>query len=82
METDPLEKAIRACGNSQAALGGRIGASQQRISHWLKRRREVGVEKFPVPAEFAIPIETATNGAVPRWEVRPDIFPRPVEAAE
>lgn len=68
MSTTGLSKAIEICG-SQAALAARIGVKQQVISFWLTKSR------LGVAAEYVIPIERATNGAVARHELRPDIYP-------
>ena len=63
-----LQKAIDAVG-SQLALAKAIGTSQQNVSYWMTRLDGV------VPAQYAIPIEKATNGAVKRNELRPDLYP-------
>jgi len=63
----PLDKAIAAAGG-QVALAQRIGVSQQRVSWWVRRSRG------RVPAEFAKPIEQATNGRVTASALRPDVF--------
>lgn len=63
-----LSRAIEVCG-SQAHLAARIGVKQQVISFWLTKSR------LGVAAEYVIPIERATNGAVTRHELRPDIYP-------
>lgn len=73
-----LDQAIRSAG-SQSELARRIGVNQQNISHWLNKANGT------VPAEQVIPIETATDGAVTRHQLRPDIYPPPAvpsEAAE
>lgn len=41
---------------------------QSHIWNWLNR-------PGPLPAEYAIPIEKATDGRVRRGELRPDIYP-------
>ena len=71
--TSALEKAIRVMG-TQAALASSIGASQQRVSSWIKRG-------MAVPAEFVLPIERATRGQVTRHELRPDLYPAESAAA-
>lgn len=69
----PLQRAIESAG-SQAALSDKIGASQQLISYWLTKSAK------GVPAEYVLPIETATG--VSRHELRPDIYgPAAHEAA-
>lgn len=69
MSTNALSKAIAICG-SQGALAEKVGCKQQTVSHWLNKSKRV-------PAEFVLLIEKATNGAVKRHELRPDIFASP-----
>lgn len=59
-----IQKAIEIAG-SQEKLGAMIGASQQKISYWLKTGK--------VAPEFVLPIETKTN--VSRHVLRPDLYP-------
>lgn len=60
---------------SQAKLVEAIGCfSQQTISRTLNRDNE------PDP-KLAVAIHTATNGQVPKWTIRPDLFEAPVEVA-
>jgi DNA-binding transcriptional regulator YdaS (Cro superfamily) len=73
MSTTALARAIEVKG-SQAALAESIGATQQLVSYWLKK------SKNGVSAEFVLPIERETG--VPRYEIRPDIYPPPSEAIE
>ena len=68
-KSSALAKAIEVCG-SQASLASRIGVKQQVISFWLTKSR------LGVAAEYVIPIERATEGAVTRHELRPDIYPQ------
>lgn len=71
-----LEKAIKYSG-TQAALAAAINEfvprskriKQQYISKWLNRTKNI-------PAEYVLPIERAVNGAVTRYDLRPDIYPR------
>lgn len=60
-----LERAIDLFG-SKAELGRRLGVSASLINYWLTTDK--------VPAEQAIEIERATNGAVTRGELRADVF--------
>ena len=69
MEQPALQRAVDIAG-SQAKLADLIGAKQQYIWHWLHKA------KLGVPAEYVIPIEQATEGKVPRHELRPDIYPK------
>lgn len=66
MSQSALQKAVEVAG-SQAELARRIGKKQAHVWNWLHRDNEV-------PAEAAIPIETATGGKVTRHDLRPDIF--------
>ncbi len=64
-----LEKAINHIGN-QTELARALNTSQARVWNWLHR-------DSTIPAEFAVPIEKATNGKVTRYDLRPDIFGKP-----
>lgn len=61
----PLGKAIKRAGGL-TELAEKLGVTPQVVSNWRSRGR--------VPAERCIEIETATDGAVTRQELRPDIF--------
>ncbi|MBU2852924.1 transcriptional regulator [Acidithiobacillus ferriphilus] len=63
-----LHKAIQLFG-SQRRLALALNLSPMAISHWMKTQQ--------VPYDKAIRIEQATQGAVPRWELRPDLWERP-----
>lgn len=65
MNTSAFEKAIDLVG-SQSEMARRLGKKQGHVWKW---RRD------GVPAEYVIRVETATNGAVSRHELRPDIYP-------
>lgn len=62
----PIEVAVNHCGG-QKALADAIGTAASFVHQWLKGER-------PIPAKWCIPIETATDRAVTRHELRPDIF--------
>lgn len=66
MKTTPLERAIQAVG-SQQALADALGIKSPSIAEWRKRGR--------IPAERAVEIERATDGAVTCHELRPDLWP-------
>lgn len=66
MDTTHILKAIQVAG-SQAALASAIGIHPSFVSQWVNDHR-------PIPAKWCIPIEHATNGAVTRYDLRPDIF--------
>lgn len=69
MRMDALEKAILIFG-TQAALAESIGIRSPSISEWKAR----GI----VPVARCADIERATNGAVSRYDLRPDIFGAPI----
>jgi DNA-binding transcriptional regulator YdaS (Cro superfamily) len=57
---------------SPSVLANACGVSQGFISHLRTGRKK------PSPA-LAKRIETATNGNVTRWQLRPDVFDPPTE---
>ncbi|NKB77624.1 MAG: Cro/Cl family transcriptional regulator [Gammaproteobacteria bacterium] len=61
-----LKKAVEFLGG-QTELAKALGVSQPRIWNWINRDKKV-------PAEYAMPIQTATNGKVTARDLRPDIF--------
>lgn len=68
-----LERAIKIVGTQAALaermrLAGRPTASQQLISYWLKSEARIGPEWWSA-------IESATDNAVTRRDLRPDVFP-------
>ncbi len=69
MKATPLEKAIKAAGG-ESALARAIGVTRQAVHGWAK-----------VPADRALAVERATDGRVRCYELRPDVFPKPAEAA-
>ena len=50
----------------QEVFAGRVGRSQGRISQWLRTG---------VTSNMAIPVETASNGIVPRYISSPEMYP-------
>ena len=62
---DALNKAISTAGGV-GKLAGSIGLKQNVVGNWKLRGK--------VPAQHCIQIEFATNGAVTRHDLRPDIF--------
>lgn len=64
---------LRAIGllGSQAALAERIDRSQQAVSNMLAGQ--------PISGEVAVAIDQATLGQVSRHDLRPDLFPSPLE---
>lgn len=65
---DALKLAIAICG-SQSELARRLGVTQTHVWNWINRSHG------KIPSEYAIPIETATEGAVTRHQLRPDLYP-------
>lgn len=65
MNTNALKNAVAIAG-SQSELARRIGVRQGYIWKWLRSKK--------VPAERCVAIERATNGAVSRYALRPDVF--------
>ena len=63
-----LQTYLDTSGVTQAELARRLGVTPPMIWQWINRVR-------PVAAEKVIPLETATDGACPRYETRPDIYP-------
>ena len=61
---------MQSHGISQSDMADRLGVSQGMVSHWLRGRKNITAEK-------ARDIEIATNGAVRRHELRPDVFDAP-----
>ena len=59
-------------GNTGTALAKKLGVAHPQVYRWASGTR--------VPAERVLDIERATNGAVKRHELRPDLYP-PEEAA-
>lgn len=72
MDTAPLKKACEIMGG-QAALGRALGRSQSTVWNWLQR----GIPSDECPA-----VEAATNGAVTRYDLRPDVFGPPPQRSE
>lgn len=65
-ETKALQKAIDIIG-TQRGLAELVEAKQGHVWNWLHRDKRV-------PPNKAIPIEVATDGAVTRHDLRPDVF--------
>lgn len=60
-----LNEAIKIIG-TQAKLAELLKVTPMAVTQWKKRR---------IPDWAVIPIEAATDGAVTRHELRPDIYP-------
>lgn len=72
-EIDALWAAKKLLG-SQQALATVVGVTQPAVHGVLKKSR-------PVPAEWCLPIEEATDGKITRHQLRPDLWPEEGEAA-
>ena len=68
-----LRQAIRHHLRSQVAVARAVGVSPQAVSEILRRGRRV-------PAEWCLPLETATAGAITRHDLRPDLYPENKES--
>lgn len=68
-----IERAVRLSGGG-AGLARLVGVSPVMVHKWRDGAR--------ITAERAKQIEIATNGAVQRHELRPDVFDAPAAAAE
>lgn len=67
-ENSPL-RAYRTRENvTLAAIAAKLGVNKATVLRWEQRG---------VSAERAVDIERVTNGAVPRWAMRPDIYSAP-----
>jgi len=65
-EISPIKKACNVVG-SQRALAAILGVTPQALGKWIK--------KESVPSARVIEVEAATDGAVTRHQLRPDIYP-------
>lgn len=68
MSMQALEKAIEIAGG-QSALGRLIDRDQKAIWAWINTTQKV-------PAEDVLKIESAVDGKVSRYDLRPDVYPR------
>lgn len=69
---NPVQKACDALGG-QRQLATALGVTPSAVNQWV-----TGATR--VTAERAAQIEKATNGAVTRNELRPDVFGEPAAA--
>jgi DNA-binding transcriptional regulator YdaS (Cro superfamily) len=68
----PFHRAVEICGG-QTALAKKIGKRQSYVSMALHR---MGKGRQKVAAEICALIEEATDGAVTRHDLRPDLWPQ------
>ncbi|MEE9383173.1 MAG: Cro/CI family transcriptional regulator [Nannocystaceae bacterium] len=66
-----LTQAVHYFG-TQARMASALSESQQTVSYWVRAGR--------APERACIPIERATEGAVTRYALRPDVFGKPYSA--
>jgi DNA-binding transcriptional regulator YdaS (Cro superfamily) len=66
-----FQKRLEEKGITQSALAARLGVNKSTVALWVLRR---------IPAERVIEIERETG--IPRCELRPDIYPQHLEAAQ
>lgn len=66
-----LDRAIEIAGPTQEKFAKAIGKEQSYVSMLLHRVRKKG---RPVPTDICPAIEAATDGAVTRYDLRPDVF--------
>ncbi|MCE4544616.1 MULTISPECIES: helix-turn-helix domain-containing protein [unclassified Caballeronia] len=71
MTTHAIERAAQLLGG-QSALARKLGCTPQAVSKMCSTGR--------VPAERVLAIENATEGAITRHELRPDLYPAEQQA--
>ncbi len=64
---DALRRAKDALG-SENALAQVVGVKQPSVNYILNSGKRV-------PAEWCLPVETATEGKITRHDLRPDLYP-------
>jgi DNA-binding transcriptional regulator YdaS (Cro superfamily) len=70
MSHEALKRALAKADDNQSAFAAAVGTSQQRISYLLKNGKSM-------PAELVLKTEEVYG--IPRHELRPDIYPEPLE---
>lgn len=68
MNHEKIYSAVVAKLGSQAKLARVLGKHESTVSYW---------RRSGIPAEIAVSLEKATNGLVPRWLCRPDLWDHP-----
>lgn len=69
-----LSKYLSVTETTQSEFARSIGVTQGMVWQWLNGRRRVS-------AEQVLTIEKATDGKVSRHDLRPDLYPRDMNAA-
>jgi DNA-binding transcriptional regulator YdaS (Cro superfamily) len=70
MSNGPFAIVVDKIG-SRAALARLLGRPESTVKYWAKTG---------IPAEDAIVLEMVSEGIVPRWMARPDLWDAPTEA--
>lgn len=70
---EALQKAVELAGG-QSSLARALGVKQQHVWNWLHRDRKPA-------AEYVLAIESAVEGKVSRYDLRPDVFGPPPQSA-
>ena len=55
---------------SQAKLAALFNRKQQTVTYWIKKG---------IPAEYVLTVERATDNQVTRYDLRPDLYPKPIK---
>ena len=63
-----LRRIVRHHLKSQVGVARAVGVTPQAVSDVLRRNKRV-------PAEWCLALERATDGAVSRHDLRPDLYP-------
>lgn len=66
---EALKKSVAKVGDNQSELARICGVSQNAVWKWIQSTKQL-------PAEHVIAVEKATG--VSRHDLRPDIYPRPL----
>jgi len=69
MNDAPIKIVISKLGG-QSRLAELLGTKQSTVSYWFRCRNAI-------PAEKAVELERVTNGEIPRWMSRPDLWEPP-----
>jgi DNA-binding transcriptional regulator YdaS (Cro superfamily) len=69
MNDAPIKIVISKLGG-QAKLAELLGTKQSTVSYWFRCRNAI-------PAEKAVELERVTDGEIPRWMSRPDLWEPP-----
>ena len=62
-----IDQYIKSAGITRIQFAEMVGVSEGMVGHWITGR-------YRVAAERCLRVESATNGAVTRHDLRPDVF--------